>query len=124
MEIKFSSIGVVVMLATFFLGTYLAKQGYERLSEADRQALAARGSDVLGIALIISVFVCALFARASPLLMSIAGAVICVVAIARAVVRFNVRSWPPVARTLLVAGNSALQLGGPILVALTAAGVR
>ncbi len=108
---------ILVLLATCFSGTLIAKRGSSRLSPAQRTELGALGPDILGM---VGIMGALLFGYFPPQLhiWSVIGAIACgALGFFRIPMRIHRQTWPRTARVLLVCGNVVL-IGGAIFYAV------
>jgi hypothetical protein len=124
MPTDISRMGVLVLIATLFVGISIAIRGGRYLQEEQRRELSVDSPSGPGMAAFFGVLACALFARSFPLYASIAAIALAVLCAHIMLPVFNRPAWPKTARRLLILGNSVAWLGGLSFVLVTAAGVR
>jgi hypothetical protein len=124
MSTGISKIGLLVLMAAFVIGTSFAIRGGRHLDEAQRRELAAESPSLPGMAVLLALLACVLFARSFALYSAIAATALTALCAYIMVPIFNRQHWPLAARRSLVWGNSLLWLGSLSFVLLTAAGLR
>jgi hypothetical protein len=124
MSTDISRIGLLILIAAFFVGTSTTMRGGRQLSDEQRRALAADNPNLPGIAALLATLACALFARNFALYAAAAAIALTGLAAYIMVPRLSRPEWPPAAKRLLIAGNSLIWFGGLGFVLATAGGLR
>jgi hypothetical protein len=94
MSTDISRIGLLILIAAFFIGTNVAMRGGRQLSDDQRRALAADNPNLPGVAASLAALACVLFARNFAPYASAAAIALTGLAAYIMVPRLNRPEWP------------------------------